>query len=69
MIVQPLITISKFLWRGIDVNVIDFAVNAAAWIPNFFGGILRMVQTGRIQTYMYSMVVGVIVLLTIFYVV
>jgi NADH-quinone oxidoreductase subunit L len=69
MIVQPLITISKFLWRGIDVNVIDFAVNAAAWIPNFFGGVLRMVQTGRIQTYLYSMVVGVIVLLTIFYVV
>lgn len=67
LIVQPIVTISKFLWRGFDVNVIDFIVNAAAWVANFLGGLLRMLQTGRIQTYMYSMVVGVILLLTIFY--
>ncbi len=68
LIVQPLITVSKFLWKGIDVNVIDLIVNGAAWVSNFLGSVLRLLQTGRIQTYIFSMVVGVILLLTIFYV-
>ncbi|MCA1932619.1 MAG: NADH-quinone oxidoreductase subunit L, partial [Calditerrivibrio sp.] len=68
LIVQPVVTISKFLWKGFDVNVIDFTVNAFGKVANFFGGILRYLQTGRIQTYIFTMVVGVVILVAIFYV-
>lgn len=68
VIVQPLIRVSNFLWKGIDVHVIDLIVNGAAWIANFVGSVIRLLQTGRIQTYIFSIVVGVIVMLTIFYV-
>lgn len=66
-IVQPIVTTSKFLWRGVDVYVIDFTVNAFGWVPKTLGGIFRHVQTGRIQTYVFTMVAGVIVLVTIFF--
>jgi NADH-quinone oxidoreductase subunit L len=67
LIVFPIVTISRFLWRGFDVNVIDFTVNAFGKVPMFIGGVARHLQTGRMQTYIFTMVVGVIVLFTIFY--
>jgi NADH-quinone oxidoreductase subunit L len=67
IIVFPIVTISRFLWRGFDVNVIDFTVNAFGKVPMFIGGVARHLQTGRMQTYIFTMVVGVIVLFTIFY--
>jgi len=67
LIINPIVTISKFLWKGFDVNVIDFIVNAFGHVARFLGQILRYIQTGRIQTYIFTMVVGVILLLTIFY--
>jgi len=67
-IINPIVQISKFLWKGFDANVIDFIVNAFGWVAKFLGGVLRHIQTGRIQTYIFSMVVGVILLLTIFYI-
>lgn len=68
LIINPIVTISKFLWKGFDVNVIDFIVNAFGHVARFLGQILRYIQTGRIQTYIFTMVVGVILLLTIFYI-
>lgn len=67
LIVNPIVTISRFLWKGFDANVIDFTVNAFGHTARFLGQILRYIQTGRIQTYIFTMVVGVILLLTIFY--
>jgi NADH-quinone oxidoreductase subunit L len=67
LIVNPIVTISRFLWKGFDANVIDFIVNAFGHTARFLGQILRYIQTGRIQTYIFTMVVGVILLLTIFY--
>lgn len=66
-IINPIVMISKFLWKGFDVNVIDFTVNAFGWVAKFLGSVLRVIQTGRIQTYVFSMVLGVIILITIFY--
>ncbi|MEF3254502.1 MAG: NADH-quinone oxidoreductase subunit L [Deferribacterales bacterium] len=68
LIVQPIVTNSRFLWKGFDANFIDFIVNAFGKVSNFFGGILKYLQTGRIQTYIFTMVVGVIILVAIFYV-
>ncbi|WP_022851200.1 NADH-quinone oxidoreductase subunit L [Limisalsivibrio acetivorans] len=67
LFVYPLITISNFLWKGFDVNVIDFIVNAFGKVPMFLGGVIRHVQTGRMQTYIFTMVVGMFALLAIFY--
>jgi NADH-quinone oxidoreductase subunit L len=67
LIINPIVTISRFLWKGFDANVIDFTVNAFGHTARFLGQILRYIQTGRIQTYIFTMVVGVILLLTIFY--
>ena len=67
IIVNPIVTISKFLWRGFDVWVIDFTVNAFGIVPQYCGRVLRHVQTGRIQTYIFSMVVGAVVLVAIFF--
>jgi NADH-quinone oxidoreductase subunit L len=35
----------------IDVNIVDLLVNLAGAIVNFFGGVLRKVQTGLVQNY------------------
>lgn len=67
LFVYPTVTISKFLWRGFDVNVIDFTVNAFGKVAMFIGGVARHLQTGRMQTYIFTMVIGVIVLFSIFY--
>ncbi len=35
----------------VDVNIVDFLVNFAGAIVNFFGGLLRRAQTGMVQNY------------------
>jgi NADH-quinone oxidoreductase subunit L len=35
----------------VDINVVDLAVNLAGAIVNFFGGLLRRIQTGLVQNY------------------
>lgn len=67
LFVHPIVTLSNILWRAFDVNVVDFVVNAFGRVPMWLGGVVRHVQTGRIQTYVFTMVVGLIVLVTIFY--
>jgi len=67
LIVQPTIYVSKILWRAFDVNVIDFTVNAFGHVAKFGGSTLRHIQTGRIQTYIFSVVVGTIIMVTIFF--
>ncbi|ADD66828.1 proton-translocating NADH-quinone oxidoreductase, chain L [Denitrovibrio acetiphilus DSM 12809] len=67
LFVHPIVMISNILWRAFDVNVIDFTVNAFGRVPMWFGGVVRHIQTGRIQTYIFTMVIGIIVFVTIFY--
>jgi NADH-quinone oxidoreductase subunit L len=35
----------------VDINVVDLLVNLAGAIVNFFGGLLRRIQTGLVQNY------------------
>jgi len=67
VIIQPIVLISRFLWKGFDNNVIDFIVNGVAWIARFLGSFFRIIQTGRMQTYLFTMILGVVILLSIFY--
>jgi NADH-quinone oxidoreductase subunit L len=50
----------KLLWRGIDVGVIDWSVNALASAVGFLSNTVRVVQTGVVQSYAFVFLVGVL---------
>jgi NADH-quinone oxidoreductase subunit L len=51
------------LWQGVDVEVIDGAVNGTALAIGTGSGVLRRLQTGSVRAYAGSMFIGVIVIL------
>ena len=64
LIVQPIKNGSHFLlWQLIDNGIIDGIVNSVAFIVRFIGGTLRRLQTGLVQTYIVSMVLGIVLFL------
>ena len=64
LIVQPVKNGSHFLlWKLVDNGIIDGIVNGVAAIIRFVGGTLRRLQTGLVQVYILSMVVGIVLFL------
>jgi NADH-quinone oxidoreductase subunit L len=57
-------TLSKFstavLWKGVETNVVDGAVNGAAASIEATSGVIRKLQSGVAQNYALVMVVGII---------
>jgi NADH-quinone oxidoreductase subunit L len=63
-IVQPIQIISEDgLWKGVDVGVIDRAVNGVGRIVGGSGDVLRRLQTGSVRTYAASLFLGVVLIL------
>lgn len=63
-VVEPIRIVSQEgLWRGIDVNVIDGAVNGAASIVDGGSSLLRRLQSGSVRAYAGSLFVGVVLIL------
>jgi NADH-quinone oxidoreductase subunit L len=63
-IVQPVQAASREgLWRGVDVGVIDGAVNGVAAIVGAGSGALRRLQTGSVRAYAGSLFIGVVLML------
>jgi NADH-quinone oxidoreductase subunit L len=63
-IVEPIrIGSQEALWRGLDVAVVDGAVNGTASLVASSAGALRRLQTGSVRAYAGSMFIGVIVIL------
>lgn len=63
-IVQPIKNASHFLlWKLFDTGIIDGIVNGVAAIVRWGGGTLRRLQTGLVQAYIVSMVVGIVLFL------
>jgi NADH-quinone oxidoreductase subunit L len=63
-VVQPVRVISQDgLWRGLDVKVIDGAVNGAATIVTGGAWTLRRLQTGSVRAYAGSVFIGVVLIL------
>jgi NADH-quinone oxidoreductase subunit L len=63
-VVQPIKVIStEGLWRGLDVKVIDGAVNGTAALVDGGAAVLRRLQTGSVRTYAGSVLVGVVIIL------
>jgi NADH-quinone oxidoreductase subunit L len=50
------------LWKGFDELVIDATVNGIAYFIGLISGTIRKMQTGFVQNYAFSMVIGGIVL-------
>ena len=64
LIVQPIKNGSHFLlWQLVDNGIIDGIVNGVAAIVRFIGGTLRRLQTGLVQAYIVSMVLGIVLFL------
>ena len=63
-IVKPiLIGSQEGLWRGLDVQVVDGAVNGTGTLVAAGSTVLRRLQTGSVRAYAGSMFIGVVVIL------
>jgi NADH-quinone oxidoreductase subunit L len=50
------------LWKGFDEFVIDGTINGMAYLIGLLSGAMSKIQTGLVQNYAFSMVIGGIVL-------
>ena len=63
-IVQPIRIVSEdALWKGVDVRLIDGAVNGVASTIDGGSQMLRHIQTGSVRAYATSVFVGVVAIL------
>ena len=62
-IVRPVGALSNWLWKVWDAIVIDGTVNGAAYTMEANGFFLRLWQTGNVQNYALSFLVGAMVML------
>ncbi len=67
LFVRPLNWLSeKFFWKIFDVKLIDGAVNGAATLFGGIASVLRRWQTGIVQNYAVTLVLGLIIILGYF---
>jgi NADH-quinone oxidoreductase subunit L len=60
--------VGRGLWRGGDQVLIDgIAVNGSARLVGLVAGVVRLLQSGHIYRYAFSMILGVFVLLTLWF--
>ena len=58
---------ATFLWQKVDVGIIDAIVNGVARLIEVCGGVIRKLQTGYVQTYAFSILVGGVVVFVYFF--
>lgn len=58
--------VGRGLWKVGDQTIIDgMAVNGSAKLVGWFAGVVRLIQSGHLYQYAFSMIIGVFVLLTL----
>jgi NADH-quinone oxidoreductase subunit L len=63
-VVEPVKIVSEDgLWRGMDVRLVDGAVNTTGQIVAGFSAVLRLLQSGSVKTYAVSTFIGVVAIL------
>jgi NADH-quinone oxidoreductase subunit L len=62
VIIGPLAALSAFFWEGIDMRVIDGAVNTGAATAEVAGEVSRFSTTGNVRNYALYFFAGIIVL-------
>jgi NADH-quinone oxidoreductase subunit L len=68
LFIDSLKNLGTALWKGFDDFVIDGLINGVAYLIGWISGGLRKIQTGLVQSYALSMIVGGIVLV-VYYIV
>jgi NADH-quinone oxidoreductase subunit L len=64
-IIQPTYKLSNsFLYKIVDVKIIDGIVNGSAATIDWISGTIRKIQTGIVQNYAVMIVVGILVLVS-----
>ena len=66
MLVRPTVRLADRLWSGVDVAVIDGAVNGVARAIAWGGWLLRLAQSGQTQHYALGMTAGAVLILTFY---
>lgn len=67
IIVRPMTALADGFWKIIDVKTIDATVNDTAQVTGMLSGALRLWQTGNVQNYAMSFLVGAMVILGLGY--
>ena len=62
LIVEPARGFAVFLWRQIDVGVIDAAVNGAASLVVWTSQLWRRAQTGLVANYVLAIALGTVII-------
>ncbi len=66
LFINPVRALGRGLWRWVDVGIIDGFVNGSARFFRGVGMVLRPAQSGKIQAYMFSMLLGLLALLLVY---
>jgi NADH-quinone oxidoreductase subunit L len=62
LFVNSLKRIGTALWRGFDEFFIDGTVNGIAYFIGWLSSVMRRMQTGFVQNYAFSMMIGAVIL-------
>ncbi len=63
IIVQPVVGVSRWLWRFVDSVIIDGTVNAVGNVARAVGWFGSLAQTGQFNTYAFILALGVLAVL------
>ena len=63
VISKPFMKLSNLFWKFFDVKIIDGFVNGLAAVYQGIGMVVRRIQAGYFQVYVFSFLIGVIMLL------
>jgi NADH-quinone oxidoreductase subunit L len=62
LFIDSLKNLGKGLWKGFDEFIIDGSINGTAYLIGLLSGAMRKMQTGLVQNYAFSMIIGGIVI-------
>jgi NADH-quinone oxidoreductase subunit L len=65
LIVRPFDWLARFLWKVVDVLIIDGILNAGAFFVELAGDLLRFLQTGNVRNYALSLFLGLVALMVL----
>ncbi|MBI5183661.1 MAG: NADH-quinone oxidoreductase subunit L [Nitrospinae bacterium] len=66
LIVMPIKNGANLLWKGFDDLVIDGIVNGIAYLVEQWSKVMRIIQSGYVRDYAFSMVIGLVIMLLFF---
>ncbi len=68
LIVKPMLVFFDFLWRVVDIKIIDGAVNGTASAFSFFSVKARKIQNGMLMSYILTLSIGAVALLFYYFI-